>query len=107
MIEEVIGNIIEAENKADTIIKESQIKAKEMVAKAKDVAVVAVEEEKKRVEIDLTNEYNNAVAKAEEMYRSKLEEVANDADKLNKNAQKNVEKSIEYIVGRLTSKYDM
>ncbi len=107
MIEEVIGNIIDAENKADSIIKDSQVKAKEMVAKAKDVSVVAVEEEKKRIEIDLTNEYNNAVAKSEEMYRTKLEEVAAQADKQNKNAQKNMDKSIEYVIGRLTSKYDM
>ena len=107
MIEEVIGNIIEAETKADAIIKASQSEAKEMITKAKEISVVAIEEEKKRVEIDLQNEYNNALAKAKEIAREKLASTEAEADALNKKAEKNVDKSIEYIVGRMTAKYDM
>ena len=33
MVEEVINNIIEAEDKAEAIIKESQVRSKEIVAK--------------------------------------------------------------------------
>ena len=38
MVEEVINNIIEAEDKAEAIIKESQVRSKEIVAKAKEDA---------------------------------------------------------------------
>ena len=107
MIEEVIGNIIEAENKEDAIIKDSQIESKEMIAKAKEVSVFAIEEEKKRIEIDLQNDYNNAVAMANEIAREKLASVEAEADALNKKAEKNIDKSIEYIVGRMAVKYDL
>jgi len=105
MIEEVINNIIEAEQKADDIIKESQIKSKEMIANAKEQAAVLVDSEKKRILLENAKKENEAQAKAEEDARGEVEACEKQANDMVAKAKKNSDKAIKFIIGEMTTKY--
>ena len=106
MVEEVINNIIEAEQKADNIIKESQVRSKEIVAKAKEDAINIVEEGKKSVQLSIAQKNNAAFAKASTDAKQAIDDCELQAQELEKVAQKNEKKAIDYIIGRMISKYD-
>ena len=105
MIEEVINNIIEAEEKADNIIKESQQKSKEIVAKAKEDAANLIETNKKSVQMEITQKTNAAFGKASTDAQIAIENCQKQADALEETSKKNREKAIEYIIGSMTTKY--
>ena len=106
MIEEVINNIIEAEERADNIIKESQIKSKEIVAKAKEDAANIIENKKKSVQMELAQKSNEAFAKAGSDAHKAIEACEKEAALLEEAASKNIDKAIDYIIGSMTAKYD-
>ncbi len=105
MIEEVINNIIEAEERADNIIKESQVKSKEIVAKAKEDAAELIEREKKSVQMDLAQKSNAAFAKAGTDAKIAVEKCEEEAKALEQTSKKNIDKAIDYIIGSMTEKY--
>ncbi len=105
MVEEVINNIIEAEEKADNIIKESQVRSKEIIAKAKDDAASLLDSEKKRIQLEVLQKANVAQAGAENAARKAVEECTQKADDMAKDAIKNKEKAIEFIIGSMNEKY--
>ncbi len=105
MVEEVINNIIEAEQKADNIIKESQVRAKEIIAKAKDDAAILLDSEKKRVQLEISQKANVAHAGAENAARKDVEECTEKANEMAKEAIKNKDKAIEFIIGSMNEKY--
>ena len=105
MVEEVINNIIEAEEKADSIIKESQVRSKEIIAKAKDDAATLVESEKKKVQLTIAQKSNEAFSEAALAAQKAIEESEKQAADISKASQKNVDKAIEFIIGSMTQKY--
>ncbi len=105
MVEEVINNIIEAEEKAEAIIKESQVRSKEIIAKAKDDAAVLVENEKKKVQLTIAQKTKEAFSEAGLAAQKAIEESEKQAADISKASQKNVDKAIEFIIGSMTQKY--
>ena len=105
MVEEVINNIIEAEDKAEAIIKESQVRSKEIVAKAKEDAATLIESEKKKVQLAIAQKTNEAFSEAGIAAQKAIEESEKQAEEITKAAQKNVDKAIEFIIGSMTQKY--
>ena len=105
MVEEVINNIIEAEEKAEAIVKESQLRAKEIVAKAKEDATILVESEKKKVQLALAQKENEAFSQAGTAANKAIADCEAQAEEMAKKAQKNIDKAVEYIVGSMTQKY--
>ena len=105
MVEEVINNIIEAEEKAEAIVKESQVRAKEIIAKAKDDAATLVEADKNRVHLELAQKSNAAFSAAGIAAAKAIEDCEKEANDMAKKAEKNIDKAIDYIIGSMTTKY--
>ena len=105
MVEEVINNIIEAEEKAEAIQKESQVRSKEIIAKAKEDAAILVESEKKKVQLAIAQKMNEAFSEAGIEAKQSFEESEKQAEEITKKAEKNVNKAIEFVIGSMTQKY--
>lgn len=105
MVEEVINNIIEAEEKAEAIVKESQVRSKEIIAKAKEDAAILVESEKKRIQLELIQKENEAFAEAGTAANKAIAECEKQSEEMEAKAKKNVDKAVDYIIGSMTKKY--
>ena len=105
MVEEVINNIIEAEEKAEAIQKESQVRSKEIIAKAKEDAANLIESEKKKVQLAVAQKTNEASSEAAIAAQKAISDSEKEAEEMAKKAQKNVDKAIEFVIGSMTQKY--
>ena len=107
MIEEVIDNIIQAEKRADEMVKQAQSQSKEMIANAKDVSIAMLEDEKKRTKNDVDAIVNKAILSSEEKSRKDLEKCEEQAKELESIAKKNQDKAVDFIIRSINTKYDM
>lgn len=105
MIEQLIENIVEAENQAEDIVKGSVIQAKQIVAAAQEQAKTMIEQAKVTVKQNLVDATNQAGVKAEKLYIKTIEDGKVDAEQMVIDAQKNQKKAVDYIIRSYKAKY--
>lgn len=105
MIEQLISDIIEAENKGDNIIRDGAVKAKEIVLNANK----AISDIEKKTQEEIKNLDNKNKAEAEKEAEAKSKIIINagmeTAEGIKKLAEKNKQEAIDVIVGRMKKKY--
>lgn len=106
MVEEIINNIIQAEEQAENIVKDSQNKAREMVAQAKDISIAMLEDETKRVDSEIQAMVNDARAKADREAQDVIANCEKEAQAMEDKAKANEGAALDFIIGRMMSKYD-
>jgi vacuolar-type H+-ATPase subunit H len=102
MVKEVIGSILEAEEKAGNIVKEANARAHENVQKAEEQAEKIRHDIKEEMRLKASKEY--ALSESEGVSRAEkiLVEGNNAALNIKKAAAKNLEKAAAFIVRRIT-----
>lgn len=105
MIQEVIDSIVEAENRAETMVKDAVAAAKDEVAKASSQAEEKVAQAKLRAKAIEKENALNAQKTAQEEYKKALCENEKKITSLAKQTQNNKDKAIEVIIGRIEEKY--
>jgi len=105
MIKEVIDSILEAEEQAENIRQEGIAEAKAIVSQAEQEALsirnAGYSEAKAKSESILEKGNGESTQAVKELLRKS----ENTADAIRKAAEKNMDKAIDYIVGRLLANY--
>lgn len=101
MINEVISSILEAEKKAEQIVKDSAVTSRAILedaeSQSRKIKAAANEE--------IKNERKDKLAKAnkeaEDLYKKEIEKAKLSSSKKKEEASKNVDKAVEFIAGRI------
>ena len=101
MLEEVVSNIIEAEDKAEQIKKEGREAAKNLLSQAQTASEQFRADCAKECRLLSEERKANAQKKADEVYAQTLEEGKAQAEVLRKNYEKNTEKAVAAVLSAL------
>lgn len=99
MINEVINSILEAEERADQIVKNANAEAKAKLAAAEEKAGIIREEAQKTAREEKLAVISKANAEADELYEKMIKDAEESALEIKKNAEKNKQKAVDLIVG--------
>lgn len=102
MVKEVISSIIEAEERADKIVKEANAKAHEKVYEAANTAENIRSDVRKEIKQLSASEFTQAEKKACERTDFIISEGIKKSEKLKDTAEKNTEEAVKFIMRRLT-----
>lgn len=105
MVDQVIGSILEAEEKADRIVKEASENAKTTMLAAEEAAERKKEETVTSFKTERKNALRLADEEAEKRYRDRLNAGGQEAESLKDAARSRVEKAADDIVGRIIGEW--
>lgn len=105
MIEELVTSIIDAEKKADEIVKDSNQRAKNILIDAENKAGDIMKDCTKAIHDELARVEAESKGLAEEEYSEIIFVAHNKCKELEDMAKKNEKEAIKFISGRLSGKY--
>lgn len=105
MIDQVIGSILEAEEKANSIIKEASETATATMLSAEEAAEQMKEETVTSFKLERKNALTKADEEAERRYQERLAVGKQEATVLKESARSRMEKVAENIVGRIVGEW--
>ncbi|MCI8729444.1 MAG: hypothetical protein HFK07_06460 [Clostridia bacterium] len=105
MIDELVNSIIDAENRAEEIIKAARKEAKEIAVSTSDEIESMKKESELSIRVELKNNENEGLGRAEEEYSKIIYASHVESEEIQKRAEKNMVKAREYVAGRLLEKY--
>lgn len=101
VLEETIRKISETESKADEIVENAKVRAREII----DEAQKKSEDSTKRILSDAAEQSRQVIKSAEvkgaDAHKASLEEVQLDCAYIEKTAEKNMNAAVSYIVGKV------
>lgn len=98
MVEEVVGNIIEAEDKAEKIKKEAKETAKQLIFDAQKASDARRAQAVKDARASMTEANKRAAEKANRAYEEVMARGEAEAEKTSKVYEKNMEKAVKAVI---------
>lgn len=103
MVEEIVNNIIEAEDKAGEIVKNAKEEAKSIVTVAQRASEARRAAFVKTCRARLDESDRQSVKKAEAVYEEMLKKGREEAAQLGEGYRKNIEKAAETVLAAITA----
>lgn len=105
MIEELIENIIDAENQAEDIVKASVFESKKIIAEATENAEKIVNNATSQIKQTLKLAKDEASILSSQNYDKIIEEGKNEAEIKVENAEKKMKKAVDFIIRSYKKEY--
>ena len=105
MIDELVNSIIDAEGRAEEIIRSARKEAKEIAVSVTEEIESMKRESELRIRAELKDNESEGYGRAEEEYSKIIYTSHVESEEIEKRAEKNMKKAREYVAGRLLEEY--